>query len=274
MLLPGCGGAAVPLSKFNPAKRELLTGTSNTTTVLMDREVAADVYLPEVFSEAEWRAGSRGNWFWLVDLPAQGLAVELSRGPSTNADLLKRRFETVEHFDLMFSGVLPLPIRDATVDCVLLHRPWLEEPAPNVNELLSECSRILRPGGCLVMSLDHSRSVARSSVARWLPRAAVAAPAALFRRWIGRQSRETSAPWPLHSVTRRLRMAGFSEVRPYYAFPTIDAPHQLLPARGRALSFHEAQHASGGLRSLLRRCLRGAGLEAALFPGFLLIAVR
>jgi hypothetical protein len=75
-------------------------------------------------------------------------------------------------------------------------------------------------------------------------------------------------------VMRRLHRAGFREVRPYYVFPTIDAPHQLLPARGQALSFHEAQHAGGGLRSLLRRCLRAAGLEAALFPGFLLIAVR
>jgi SAM-dependent methyltransferase len=249
------------------------TGTSNATPVL-NHEVPAEVYLPQVFSEAEWRAGSRGNWFWLVDLPSQGFVVELSRGPSTNADLLTRRFETVQHFDLTSSGVLPLPIRDATADCVLLHRPWLDKPAPNVNDLLSECRRLLRPGGCLVLTLDHSRALGRSSVARWLPRAVVAAPSAVFQRWIRRQSQETSAPWPLNIVARRLSTAGFGEVRPYYAIPTIDAPHQLLPARGRAIAFHEAQHATGGVRSGFRWVVRCFGLEAALFPGFLLIAVR
>ena len=75
-------------------------------------------------------------------------------------------------------------------------------------------------------------------------------------------------------MTRELQVAGFGEVRTYYAFPTIDAPHQLLPARAHAVALNEAHQASGGMRSLLRRSIRSAGLESALFPGFLLIAVR
>lgn len=237
-------------------------------------EIPADVYLPSVFAGPEWRAGSRGNWFWLLDLPAERLAVELSRGAPTHDDLLRRRFETVRHVDLDSPVVPPLPIASAIVDCVLLHRPWLRNDAPNVNALLSECGRILRPGGCLVLALDHSLSFGRSSIRRWLPRAVLAAPAAVLRRWNARLAPEPRLPWPLHGLTHALRIAGFAEVRPYYVLPTIDAPQQLIPAHRHAMAVHDALQAHIGVRSVLRRALLEAGVEAAFFPGFFLIAVR
>jgi len=236
-------------------------------------DIPTDLYLPEVFSGVEWRAGSRGNWYWLVDLPTRGLAVELSLGASTLDDVSRSRFETVRHFDLMSPDLLPLPVASADVDCALLHRPWPGTDGPNARALLSECGRILRPGGCLVVALDHSPSFGRSSVGRWLPRALFAAPGVFLRRWFARSWRE-SAPWPLNGVTYQLRRAGFADVRSYYALPTIDAPQQLIPAHRHAIAVHEAQNADTGVRGLLRRVLLAAGLEAALFPGFLLIAVR
>jgi SAM-dependent methyltransferase len=236
-------------------------------------DVPTDLYLPEVFSGLEWRAGSRGNWFWLVDLPTRGVAVELSLGPPTLDEVSRSRFERVRHFDLTFSG-LPLPVTSAAVDCVILRRPWPEIGAPNARALLSECGRLLRGGGCLVMALDHSSSFGRSSVGRWLPRALLAAPGLLLRRWIGRQSWERSSPWPLHAITQDLGRAGFTDVRSYYALPTIDAPQQLIPAQRHAIAVHQAQNANPGMRRMMGRMLLASGLEAALFPGFLLIAVR
>jgi SAM-dependent methyltransferase len=237
-------------------------------------DIPAQVYLPEVFSGAEWRACSRGNWFWLVDLPAHGLALELSVGEPTFEAVLKGRFETVRHFDLAPAGVLPLPISNAVVDCALLHRPWPSNDSPNVTALLSECARVLRPGGCLLLALDHPLSIGRSSIGHWLPRALLAAPGAVFRRWLGRLSGEQSAPWPLYGLTGQLGTVGFTEVRPYYVLPTIDAPQQMVPAYQAAMAVHEAHQGNTGVRRALRRVLLKAGAEAAFFPGFLLIAVR
>jgi len=236
-------------------------------------DIPTDLYLPEVFSGVEWRAGSRGNWYWLVDLPTRGVAVELSPGASTLDEVSRSRFESFRHFDFTSSDLLPLPVTSACVDCVLLHRPRLETDGLGARALLSECGRILRRGGCLVVALDHSPSLGRSSVSRWLPRVLLAAPGVVFRRWLGRFSRE-SAPWPLHGLTDELRSAGFADVRSYYALPTIYAPQQLIPAHRHAIAVHQAQNADTGVRGLLRRVLLAAGLEAALFPGFLLIAVR
>jgi SAM-dependent methyltransferase len=238
-------------------------------------DIPTSLYLPEVFSGVEWRAGSRGNWYWLVDLPTRGVAVELSLGTPTLDDVSRSRFETVRHFDLSSSDLLPLPVPSAGVDCVLLHRPWPGTGGSNANALLSECARILRPGGCLVVALDHLPSFGRSSVGEWLPRALLAAPGALLRRWLGGLSRD-SAPWPLHGLSYELRSAGFTDLRSYYALPTIDAPQQLIPTHRHAIAVHQAQNAGAGtgMRGILRRVLLAAGLEAALFPGFLLIAVR
>jgi hypothetical protein len=87
-------------------------------------------------------------------------------------------------------------------------------------------------------------------------------------------ARKKSAPWPLHGLTHQLHTAGFTEVRPYYVLPTIDAPQQLVPAHPDAIAVHEARHANTGLQDVLRRVLLKVGVEAALFPGFLLIALR
>lgn len=237
-------------------------------------DVAPDVYLPEIYSEVEWCACSRANLLWLMDLPGKHLAVDLSRGASTLDDVSRSQFETVRYFDLTASGALPLPISSAVADCVFLHRAWLDTPTATRSALLAECARILRPGGHLLLSVDHSLSLGRSSIAQWLPRAALAAPVAFFRRWKGRLSRKPDVPWPLNGLTRELHCIGFTEVRRYFVLPTIDAPQQLVPADSTALLMHESQQGKTRLRGTLRRMLFGAGLEAVLFPGFLLIAVR
>jgi SAM-dependent methyltransferase len=253
-----------------------MSARPNTTPVFDDRSagIPGGVYLPEVFSEVEWQAGSRGNWFWLVDPPGQSLAVELSPGLPTYLEILGSRFEMVRHFDLASPALLPLPITTATVDCVVLHRPWAARAARSGCALLGDCGRVLRPGGCLVLCLDQPLALGTSSIVTLLPRALMAAPGAFFWQRVARASFAASAPWPLRKMERELRAAGFAEVRAYFVVPTIDAPQQLVPAHRDAITVHEAQERAVGLRRLWRRALIGAGLEAMLFQGFLLIALR
>lgn len=238
------------------------------------REIPAGLHLPALFSEAEWRAYSRGNWFWLVDLPGRGSLVRMTYGPPTTDEILALRFESVRSVDLAISGVAPIPVDSETADCVLVHRPWVHAQLPNVTPLLSECARILRPGGHLVMALDQIAPFRGASIWRWLPRALVATPGAFLRRWSGRESREQYAPWPLRGLAHELHALGFAELRTYFVVPTIDAPQQMIPAHPAAIAVHEANQVHTGVRRVMRRALMAAALEAVLFPGYLLIAVR
>lgn len=233
----------------------------------------ANLYLPAVFSEAEWRACSRANWFWLVNLPGYELAVELSPGPPTLDEVSRSRFESIRHFDLTSSPALPLPISNGTVDCIFLQRAWNASDASRLGGVLTECGRTLRPGGNLICTIDH-RAWGRSSMSDWVPRALLGAPSAFLQRWSERSSAASAAPWPLQGLARQLHAAGFSEVRTYYALPTIDAPQQLVPAQRDAMAIHLARQPRTGVRGVLRQIFVVAGLEALLFPGFLVIAVR
>ena len=74
------------------------------------------------------------------------------------------------------------------------------------------------------------------------------------------------------SVTRRLRRAGYHDIRRYCVATALDHPTTIIPAHARTIRAYHAFDASQGRTSLARRAAAFVGLHELLFPACLLLA--
>jgi SAM-dependent methyltransferase len=198
----------------------------------------------------------RSNWLWLADIPQWDRALEVRSdiGPQTTG--LADHFRSVhclrlersqlwrEWQDLIAGGYtniaaacatpIHLPYRDAAFDCVALDD--VRTQASRQDQVLRECRRILRTGGCLFMG----------------------APGPSVRR-----------------LTRELTRAGFSVVHVFGAEPSWDAPRCIVPLnRAAVLGYERWVRRTSPLRDLVRRALAMLGWYTILYRFVILLAYR
>jgi glycosyltransferase involved in cell wall biosynthesis/SAM-dependent methyltransferase len=228
--------------------------------------------LPSAF---ELQGEPRANWMWLADLPGFDRALELTAGSPVLAPALQLSFSEVNTHDYRVAlqrsqpmgtmGDLDermrLPYGDESFDCVFIHGVWphLMELAGAVRSdpdalVLSECRRVLRPGGCLYIAAFNPR----------YRRLRAAAP-------LGQSPHLTAA---VGMMRRRLQAAGFSRCQSYYVTPSHVIPRDIIPIARAAVSRYEQFTASHSLPGWLRRVLAAVGLHQVLFPSVAYLAYR
>jgi SAM-dependent methyltransferase len=196
------------------------------------------------------------NWLWLADISQwdRALDVRSDVGPQTAG--LAEHFRSVhcvrlersrlwcEWQNLIAGGYaniaaacatpLHLPYRDEAFDCVALND--VSAQAPRQDQVLRECHRILRKGGCVFMG----------------------APGRTARR-----------------LTRSLTRAGFSAVRVLGAEPSWDEPRCIIPLNRTAiLAYERWVRRSSPLRDLVRCVLARLGCHRILYRSVILLAYR
>jgi len=198
----------------------------------------------------------RSNWLWLADISQWDRALELRSdlGPQTTglADhfrsvhcLRLERFQLWREWqDLIASGYtnvaaacatpIRLPYRDAAFDCVALDD--VSSQASTQHQVLRECCRILRKGGCLFTG----------------------APGRSVRR-----------------LTRDLTRTGFSAVHVFGAEPSWDEPRCIIPLnRAAVLGYERWVRRSSPMRDLVRHLLATLGWHTMLYRSVILLAYR
>lgn len=120
------------------------------------------------------------------------------------------------------------------------------------SEVLREVVRVLKPSGLLYLAVEN----------RW---------------WIGRfrrrgmsRGRDWSSGGP--GLAGLVRSAGFSTVRQYFLFPSLDRPEHVVPAHLPALRARETLLRRDEDAGVLRRAFVRLGLFQFLYPGRLIIA--
>jgi ubiquinone/menaquinone biosynthesis C-methylase UbiE len=148
-----------------------------------------------------------------VDLSAQLLSLAQIRAAEEGAQL-----------SLVRGDALCLPFRDAAFDLCVCDQ--VIEHVAGYGTLLAEAYRVLRPGGLLLLSAPHRLALREGHTgllfASWLPRGWAARYAALRGR------RMPGEPWDVRlelpwTVRRRLREAGFDEIRSPWRQPRRDS---------------------------------------------------
>jgi SAM-dependent methyltransferase len=214
-----------------------------------------------------------GNWVWLTSFVGREAALDVGGAVSSMAPALSRHFRVVHHLEasallaefaaqrfaqdglpnvtVSRGSAAALPFRDDAFDCMTLHGaiPRIDDgtrPAA-VRAIFAECRRVLRPGGRVYIAF-------RNPV------------------WYGRLA--DTAAW--HDGERAIvpaaRVAGFTELQRYYAFPTFDRPRVLVPATRRASYARETIEADGSIRRPARRAAALLGLYALLSPSVVIVA--
>lgn len=198
----------------------------------------------------------RSNWLWLADISRWDRALEVRSdlGPQTAG--LAEHFRYVhclrldrsqlrrEWQDLIANGYVNiaaacatpvhLPYRDGAFDCVALDD--VSAQASGQDQVLRECWRILREGGCLFMG----------------------APRRNLRR-----------------LARDLTGAGFSVVRVFAAEPSWHEPRCIIPLnRSAVLGYERWVRQSSPLRDGVRRLLARLGCRRLLYRSVILMAYR
>jgi SAM-dependent methyltransferase len=198
----------------------------------------------------------RSNWLWLAEIAQWDRALEVRSdlGPQTTG--LAEHFRAVhcvrlersqlrrEWQDLIASGYsniaaacaapIHLPYRDGAFDCVALDDVSLL--ASRQDQVLRECFRILRQGGCAFMG----------------------APRQSLRR-----------------LTRDLTRAGFSVVHAFGAEPSWDEPRSIIPLnRAAILGYERWVRRSSPMRDLVRCLLARLGCRRILYRSVILLAYR
>ncbi|HEX6645072.1 MAG TPA: hypothetical protein VF037_10350 [Gemmatimonadales bacterium] len=183
-----------------------------------------------------------GNWVWLLAPAEQERALVIAPEGDTLAQVLSPHFGSVER--VAPGAAVRRESADRSVDLVAISR--LEECASNrawLVDSVNEARRVLRDGGCLLVTFMNPRW-ARRVISGW-------GPARLA------QSR---------SVAAVLEGAGFSAVGSYYLQPYPGA-NSIIPIWAPAAEHHErVQHVSsrlGRFRPLVARL----GGHALLYPG-------
>src|SRR5438309_489902 len=149
------------------------------------RQALREVAQPSASDErSEHRSDDAcGNWLWLVDLARWERALDVQGGIGTMTAALARHFTSVHYVDaarppLEFArarfredrsanvacaqaGAGALPYPNATFDCVVwdgalgrgVSGVAMVDPPAVLAAVLTECRRVLRPGGCLYVGI-------------------------------------------------------------------------------------------------------------------------
>lgn len=184
--------------------------------------------VPEVTNH--FALGPWANWLWLADLPSQQTVLCLG-GDDGMATALARHFDTVKRGALEPNSWAQVTCDLVVIGAVVNHDG--EHTTPD--SLWSVCHRVLRPGGCLMITCENPLWYHR-------PRLGVAlVPRSLRAR---RQRRAIQA-------------AGFQQVRRYYVAPSYQEPHTIVPIDRRIIAGYEEIEMKlatrRGLRSRLSR---------------------
>jgi SAM-dependent methyltransferase len=198
----------------------------------------------------------RSNWLWLADLSRWDRALDVRSDVGAQTAGLAEHFRSVhcvrlerlrlsrEWHDLIAGGYtnitaacaapLHLPYLDEAFDCVALND--VSAQASRQDQLLRECCRILRKGGCVFMG----------------------APGRSVRR-----------------LSRSLTRAGFSVVHVLGAEPSWDEPRYIIPLnRAAILAYERWVRRSSPMRDRVRRLLARLGCHRLLYPSVILLAYR
>jgi SAM-dependent methyltransferase len=226
----------------------------------------AEDALESIATEACW------NWVWLTSFERRDVALDIGSVVSSMAPALSGHFGIVHHVEsspllaefaarrfaqdrlpnviVSRSSPLALPFRDGSFDCVTVHGATASGPtaagARASERLLSECRRVLRPAGQVYLALENPVWYARL--------------ADRSRRGAGE-----------HAIARSIRAAGFEQLARYYAFPTFDRPHVVVPATRRATLAREIVEARGNIRRAVRIATAFLGLFAVLSPSLIIV---
>ena len=210
--------------------------------------------------ESSLRASARANWLWLVTFLNSRRALELAPVGSGLSGSIIGCFEEV------LTGVPSevLPYESSSFDCVVLHEADGLSPL-SLEQMLAECRRVLTPGGWLYISRANPCGVLalRRSPVAWALTVVLELCAPRPRRGFGGRSAIGSA-----------FAAGFTEVRRYFASPSLAVPRILIPDDRRAataLERVERQHSSQGA---LRVGIAAAGGYPVLHPVEVLLCRR
>jgi len=186
------------------------------------------------------------NWLWVAELPRWGAALEVTGGPAALGAILAAHFPVVSAAPLPGAPDAPadFPFSDLSYDLVVAHGVLgRADPGP----LFRASLRVLRPGGCLGVALLQ--------------------PLALRRELSARSVHALGLAW-------RLRHAGFQTVRKYFAEPSLERFHSIVPATRRLVSAWEKLGGREDLKGWARRGLVEAGLADLIFPVSLYLAYR
>jgi len=235
-----------------------------------------------------------GNWLWLVDLARWERALDVQGGIGTMTAALARHFSSVHYVDasrppLQFArarfsedrsanvacaqaGAGALPYRNATFDCVVwnvaigrgVSGVALVDSPVVLAAVLTECRRVLRPGGCLYLGI--ATGPVPGSV---LPAGRILS--ALVRMVVRAtmQVRRVERLAVARAIPRQLRAAGFARVQAFYIDPSFQQPWSIIPARRRAVLAYERLQMTSARR---RRWLAWLSLHPVLFECHMFLA--
>jgi len=176
-----------------------------------------------------------------------------------------------------------LPYRDEVFDCVMWEsalQQWGTTTRPAeltavLGEVFGECGRVLRPGGCLYLSIAVAAwpgppvGVGRlvAGITRILRRVAGAMLRGDARRPI--RARRTDRLSLLRTMRRLLTQAGFTRVQAFYLDPSYHQPWGIIPARRGAVLVYERRQSR---RVGLRWWLAWLGLHPLLYGSQMFLA--
>ena len=272
------------------------------------RQALREVAQPSASDErSEHRSDDAcGNWLWLVDLARWERALDVQGGIGTMTAALARHFTSVHYVDasrppLQFArarfsedrsanvacaqaGSGALPYRNATFDCVVWNVALgrgvpgvalVDSPAV-LAAVLTECRRVLRPGGCLYLGIATGPVPGRvlpvggilSALVRMVVRAIRVLPVWTWRR-ATMQVRRVERLAVARAIPRQLRAAGFARVQAFYIDPSFQQPWSIIPARRRAVLAYERLQMTSARR---RRWLAWLSLHPVLFECHMFLA--
>ena len=194
-------------------------------------------------SDARIADECRLNVLWLNGGAPGERALEIVVPGLGLTEALRATHRTVEQHSGLAMSRNGLPYSEAAFDLVTLYGR-VAEPAE-----LSECRRVLRPGGVALFAAENSG-------------------------WVGRglACRRTHAALSLRFAAR-IRSAGFREVRPYWVEPSLAVPRNQIPALPARVRIFEAARARETGAGLPRSVAVKAGLHQLLYPAVLFVAV-
>lgn len=224
-----------------------------------------------------------GNWVWLCELERRDAALDIAMRPSPMVLALARHFAIVHQIapspDVVESTRMHaarddignvdaavvdtldgLPYGDESFDCVALHGTLEARDGGLLSRgsrrrrddlLLRECRRVLRPGGWLYVATPNPAWYGGARHPLDFARGARA----------------------LHRVSPAfITSAGFDPVQAYYAFPTHERPHALVPATRAAAIALEVLTGRGRPGARARRALAWTPLYKGLASSLVYLA--
>ncbi|MFL5613851.1 MAG: class I SAM-dependent methyltransferase [Gemmatimonadaceae bacterium] len=250
----------------------------------IEREVGVNVEVPTAQLEPD------GNILWMLEIEEWRSALHVMGGNAALTCAIANHFEEVVYLDsrpsfaelarrrLADEGVLnatvrvgdprALPYADASFDWIAAQdaldaMPTDDATTPwdTMKGILTECRRVLRPGGGL-----YVRAANRHDLGTWLPAMSARGP---------RQGANGNVPGAAVSarwLRNALRDAGFSDVRLYYVEPTRALPMALIPATRKAVAVYESRGHLASASARFRRLMAGARLHASLYSALVALA--